>query len=129
MRESGALSKLSLIEFGVAAGGFESVFEFHPRSITGAPIPLQIGIPITYYMGIPVWRGIMNAIYKGLVDYFGTQEATAEKLKVDQSTVSGWVRGKHGMSPVIAKRAEALTEGAFKKENLCPSFPWAEMAA
>jgi len=80
-------------------------------------------------MGIPVWRIFMNAIYKGLVDYFGTQEATAEKLKVDQSTVSGWVRGKHGMSPVIAKRAEALTEGAFKKEKLCPSFPWAEMAA
>ncbi|WP_259769024.1 hypothetical protein [Pseudomonas protegens] len=33
------------------------------------------------------------------------------------------------MSPVIAKRAEALTEDAFKKEKLCPSFPWAKMAA
>lgn len=129
MREASALCKLGLIELGVSAGRFESVFEFHLVSITGAPIVLQIGIPITYYMGIPVWRGVMNAIYKGLVDYFGTQEATAEKLKVDQSTVSGWVRGKHGMSPVIAKRAEALTEGAFKKEKLCPSFPWAEMAA
>ncbi|UQS92497.1 helix-turn-helix domain-containing protein [Pseudomonas chlororaphis subsp. piscium] len=64
----------------------------------------------------------MNAIYKGLVDYFGTQEATAEKLKVDQSTVSGWVRGKHGMSPVIAKRAEALTEGAFKKNPYVRRF-------
>ncbi|WP_231421678.1 YdaS family helix-turn-helix protein [Pseudomonas sp. Leaf59] len=71
----------------------------------------------------------MNIIYKDLVAFFGTQEVTAEKLKVDQSTVSGWVREKHGMSPVVAKRAEALTGGAFKKESLCPSFPWAEMAA
>jgi DNA-binding transcriptional regulator YdaS (Cro superfamily) len=71
----------------------------------------------------------MNTIYKDLVAFFGTQEVTAEKLKVDQSTVSGWVREKHGMSPVVAKRAKALTGGAFKKESLCPSFPWAEMAA
>ena len=71
----------------------------------------------------------MNTIYKDLVAFFGTQESTAEKLKVDQSTVSGWVREKHGMSPVVAKRAEVLTGGAFKKESLCPSYPWAEMAA
>ncbi|YCH23133.1 helix-turn-helix domain-containing protein [Pseudomonas sp. D1-3] len=71
----------------------------------------------------------MNSIYKDLVAFFGTQEAAAEKLRVDQSTVSGWVRGKHGMSPVVAKRAELLTDGGFKKEELCPSFPWAEMAA
>lgn len=71
----------------------------------------------------------MNNIFKDLVAFFGTQETTAEKLKVDQSTVSGWVRGKHGMSPVVAKRAEDMTHGKFKKEALCPSFPWAEMAA
>ncbi len=84
---------------------------------------------MNYDMGIHIWRGNMNTIFKDLVAFFGTQEATAEKLKVDQSTVSGWVREKHGMSPVIAKRAEALTGGMFKKESLCPSFPWAEMAA
>jgi DNA-binding transcriptional regulator YdaS (Cro superfamily) len=71
----------------------------------------------------------MMTIFKDLVAHFGTQEVTAERLKVDQSTVSGWVRGKHGMSPVIAKRAEDLTGGAFKKEELCPAFPWAEMVA
>jgi DNA-binding transcriptional regulator YdaS (Cro superfamily) len=82
-----------------------------------------------YDMGIHIRRGSMNATFKDLVAFFGTQEATAEKLKVDQSTVSGWVRGKHGMSPVVAKRADDLTQGKFKKEVLCPSFPWAEMAA
>ncbi|SDT01780.1 Putative antitoxin of toxin-antitoxin system, YdaS/YdaT [Pseudomonas asplenii] len=71
----------------------------------------------------------MNTIYKDLVAFFGTQEATAEKLSVDQSTVSGWVREKHGMSPLVAKRAEKMTAGAFKKEALCPSFPWEELAA
>ena len=85
-------------------------------------------MPITYYMGIHIIRGDMNTIFKDLVAFFGTQEATAEKLKVDQSTVSGWVREKHGMSPVVAKRAEALTNGVFKKETLCPSFPWAELS-
>ncbi|MNJ58354.1 hypothetical protein D3C77_539830 [compost metagenome] len=107
----------------------KAIFKFHTRSITGTPITLQIGIPVNYDMGIPVWRGSMNAIFKDLVAFFGTQEATAEKLGVDQSTVSGWVRGKHGMSPVVAKRAEALTAGKFKKEILCPSFPWDELVA
>jgi len=82
-----------------------------------------------YDMGIHISGRRMKTIFKDLVGFFGTQEATAEKLKVDQSTVSGWVRGKHGMSPVIAKRAEALTDGTFKKEDLCPAFPWAEMVA
>jgi len=71
----------------------------------------------------------MSTIYKELVAHFGTQDITAEKLEVDQSTVSGWVRGKHGMSPVVAKRAERVTAGAFKKEALCPGFPWAELVA
>jgi DNA-binding transcriptional regulator YdaS (Cro superfamily) len=82
-----------------------------------------------YDMGIHIRRGSMKTIFKDLVAYFGTQEVTADRLKVDQSTVSGWVRGKHGMSPVIAKRAEDLTGGTFKKEDLCPAFPWAEMVA
>ncbi|HEE9760134.1 TPA: helix-turn-helix domain-containing protein [Pseudomonas putida] len=70
----------------------------------------------------------MSTIYKDLVSHFGTQDETAEKLGVDQSTVSGWVRGKHGMSPVVAKRAERLTGGKFKRQDLCPSFPWDEVA-
>ena len=71
----------------------------------------------------------MSTIYKDLVAYFGTQDETAAKLGVDQSTVSGWVRGKHGMSPVVAKRAQDQTNGKFRKEQLCPSFPWSALAA
>ncbi|WLI03179.1 hypothetical protein [Pseudomonas simiae] len=72
----------------------------------------------------------MNTIYKDLVASFGTQDA-AEKLKVDHGTVSGLVREKHGMSPVVAKRGEVLTECALKKFPLSvvSVFPWAEMAA
>jgi DNA-binding transcriptional regulator YdaS (Cro superfamily) len=71
----------------------------------------------------------MDNIFLRLVKHFGTQELTATALEVDQSTVSGWVRGKHGMSPVVAKRAEKLTGGSFSKEQLCPSFPWSAFAA
>ncbi|MDT8894215.1 hypothetical protein RSO41_06065 [Halomonas sp. I1] len=39
---------------------------------------------------------------------------------MNQGAVSNWVRGKHGMSPVVAMRAESLTGGAFKAAELCP---------
>ena len=52
-----------------------------------------------------------TSTFQSLVGFFGNQIKTAELLKVDQATVSGWVRGKHGMSPAVALRAEKLTEG------------------
>lgn len=61
-------------------------------------------------------------IFKSLVNYCGTQIKTAQLLKVDQATVSGWVRGKHGMSPVVALRAEKITNGQFKASELCPAL-------
>ncbi|MGY3728037.1 MULTISPECIES: Cro/CI family transcriptional regulator [Cobetia] len=64
----------------------------------------------------------MKNIFERLVDHFGTQAKAAEELGVYQGTVSGWVRGKHGMSPVLALRAEKLTRGKFKAKKLCPSL-------
>ena len=61
-------------------------------------------------------------IYQKLVEHFGTQQKVAEALRLDQGTVSGWVRGKHGMSPVSALKAEAITEGKFKAVELCPDL-------
>lgn len=69
------------------------------------------------------------SIFQALVDHFGTQTKTAERLGVDQGTVSGWVRGKHGMSAVTALRAEAETDGAFKAVDLCPDLRRAEKPA
>ena len=71
----------------------------------------------------------MDNIYQRLVDHFHGQTATATKLEVDQSTVSGWVRGLHGMSPAVAVRAEKASSGVFSRRDLCPSFPWEEFAA
>lgn len=65
-------------------------------------------------------------IYQALVEHFGTQTKTAEKLGVDQGTVSGWVREKHGMSAVTALRAEAETNSVFKAIDLCPALKRAE---
>ncbi|UTA78991.1 helix-turn-helix domain-containing protein [Halomonas sp. XH26] len=63
----------------------------------------------------------MDPLFNRLVDHFKTQTKAAEALGVDQTTVSGWVRGKHGMSPAVALRAEKITEGKFKAAELCPS--------
>jgi len=61
-------------------------------------------------------------IYQALVDYFGTQKKTALALGVEQGTVSGWVRQKHGMSPIAALRAEEVTGGKFSAVALCPDL-------
>jgi len=71
----------------------------------------------------------MDNIYQSLVTHFGGQIKAAEALHVDQSTISGWVRGMHGMSPGTAIRAERATEGRFSRRDLCPSFPWDDEAA
>ena len=68
-------------------------------------------------------------IFDRLVDHFGTQTKTAKRLGVDQGTVSGWVREKHGMSAVTALRAEAETAGAFKAIDLCPALQRAEKSS
>ncbi|WP_299312604.1 Cro/CI family transcriptional regulator [uncultured Halomonas sp.] len=63
----------------------------------------------------------MQTTYEKLVDFFGGQVPTAEALNVNQGAVSNWVRGKHGMSPAVALRAERLTAGKFTAAELCPS--------
>lgn len=63
----------------------------------------------------------MDAPIERLIKHFGTQESTAEALGVKQGTVSGWVRGKHGVSPAVALRAERLTGGEFTAAELCPA--------
>lgn len=63
----------------------------------------------------------MEALFTQLVSHFGTQTKAADALGVDQTSISGWVRGKHGMSPAVALRAEKLTAGKFKAADLCPA--------
>lgn len=60
-------------------------------------------------------------IYQDLVDFFDGQTKTAQKLNVSQPSVNAWIKGKAKMSPLIALRAERITEGAFKAQDLCPS--------
>lgn len=60
----------------------------------------------------------MMKIYQELVDFFGDQHETAKKLNVKQPSVSAWVRGVAKMSPLVAMRAERVTEGVFKASDL-----------
>jgi DNA-binding transcriptional regulator YdaS (Cro superfamily) len=67
-------------------------------------------------------------IFERLVKHFGTQDKTAISLGVKQGTVSGWIRGEHGMSAITAIRAEQVTNGAFRAVELCPALKRAEAA-
>lgn len=60
--------------------------------------------------------------YQQLVVHFGGQENTAQALGVKQPAVSCWVRGTKKMSELVAMRAQAETNGAFKAVDLCPSL-------
>lgn len=73
-------------------------------------------------MGNPVCEWWVMKAYSALIEFFGTQQKTADALQVDQGTVSGWIRGRHGMSAVTALRAERVTEGRFKARELCPAL-------
>lgn len=57
-----------------------------------------------------------------LIEYFGGQMPTAKALKVKQGTVSGWLNCVHGVSSLNAMRAEMLTNGAIKADELCPEL-------
>lgn len=63
-----------------------------------------------------------NISVKKLITYFGNQEKTAERMKVAQPTVSGWLTGKHGIDEFNALKAEKLTQGEIKAVDLCPKL-------
>ncbi|HCP03154.1 MAG: hypothetical protein CME86_00340 [Herbaspirillum sp.] len=64
----------------------------------------------------------MDNIFAELVHHFKGQQKTASALGVDQSTVSGWVTGRHGMSALTALKAERITAGKFLAARLCPEI-------
>lgn len=57
---------------------------------------------------------------KLMVEQLGGQTKAATALKVKQPTVNGWLSGKHGISPIVAMRAEKLI--GIPAEKLCPSM-------
>lgn len=73
---------------------------------------------VTYIFGATM----NNALYKKLVSHFGNQNITANALGISQSTISGYVSGRWGMSGKVAIRAEKATNGTFKAVDLCPDL-------
>jgi len=55
----------------------------------------------------------------------GNQTLAAQALGVTRSMVSRIARGQRNVSPALAKRAEEVSEGKFRKEM----FIWPELAA
>ncbi|OOR86372.1 hypothetical protein B0181_11680 [Moraxella caviae] len=60
--------------------------------------------------------------YQLLVDYFGSQVETARQLGVKQPSVHAWLSGRSKMGAVVAMRAEYITKGKFKANELCPDL-------
>lgn len=56
--------------------------------------------------------------YIDLVSFLGGHTKAAAALGVEQGTVSGWTLGAHGMSAIIAMRAEQVTDGKFIASDL-----------
>ncbi|WP_053982253.1 YdaS family helix-turn-helix protein [Marinagarivorans algicola] len=60
--------------------------------------------------------------YKKLVKRLGGTKKASRALNVSMPSVCGWVSSKHGMSAAVAIRAERVTDGEFKAEDLCPAL-------
>lgn len=65
----------------------------------------------------------MKSPIERLIEYFGSQQATADALGVKQGTVSGWARSVHGVSAEVALKAEIKTRGSVKALELRPTIP------
>lgn len=59
-------------------------------------------------------------IIQSIIEYFGSQDATAKALKVRQAAVSQWLTGKTTISTDSAIRIEKATNGKFKAVELSP---------
>lgn len=62
----------------------------------------------------------MEPLIQRLISHFGTQQKAAVALGVDQTTISGWLRGKHSISPANALRIQIATFGTIRAVELCP---------
>lgn len=62
----------------------------------------------------------MQEKYQEVVNYFGNQVRTADKIGVKQPSVHAWLSGKAKMSSENALKVENLTNGKFKAVDLCP---------
>lgn len=57
-----------------------------------------------------------------LINYFGGQKEAAKALGLTQGTITGWLRKKHGVSPVNATKVEVATKRYIKASDLCPAL-------
>ena len=64
----------------------------------------------------------MNSDVKKLIDYFGSQVATAKALNRTQALISKLLNNKAKVSPLLAIKAEKITNGQIKAIDLCPKL-------
>jgi len=59
----------------------------------------------------------------------GSQAELARRLNVRTPTVSQWCSGSRPVPAARALQIEVLTCRAVTRVDLCPTFPWGDMAA
>ena len=59
---------------------------------------------------------------QALINYFCGQAAVAAAINVKQPTVSAWLSGEHGISAKNALKAQSVTGGSVKADDLCPDL-------
>lgn len=64
----------------------------------------------------------MNNEVRKLIDYFGSQVATATALNRTQTLISKLLNNKAKVSPLLALKAEKITGGEIKAIDLCPKL-------
>lgn len=62
----------------------------------------------------------MNLEVKKLIDFYGGQVETAKELGRTQALISKLLNNKAKVSPLLALKAEKLTNGKIKAIDLCP---------
>ena len=59
----------------------------------------------------------------------GSQVEMARLLQVTAPTVNQWCSGERAVPAKRAVQIEALTGGVVNRADLCPSFPWGQIAS
>ena len=62
------------------------------------------------------------------ISIIGTQKKLADLCGVSQVAVHKWLNGAN-VKPEHAVKIEAETNGEVRKQDICPNFPWSEVAA
>ena len=61
------------------------------------------------------------------IEIVGGAEKLARKIEVSYQTVLNWKNGFAVPNPLNCAKIEKITDGAVKREDILPDYPWNEL--